>query len=199
MWSWIIKVTVVSLLLIFLIHYLYTFFKTTLTAPKLKDLVNKPQAKYNTIYTSLQNTADGSGGDGGREGGRSGSEASKNLSMKDELLKYVRELSVGTDSTSGGVSAVNTKTNNNINMVKSGDNMSNGNIIMPQNETTSIYSPTNILSDTGANGISTRVNNNNKYMRDVNNISSHPTSATSTIDFGTPDMSSSYSSTYSPY
>jgi hypothetical protein len=59
MWSWIIKVTIFSLLLIFLIHYLYTFFKTTLTAPKLKDLVNKPQAKYNTIYKSLQNTADG--------------------------------------------------------------------------------------------------------------------------------------------
>jgi hypothetical protein len=198
MWSWIIKVTVVSLLLIFLIHYLYTFLKTTLTAPKLKDLVNKPQAKYNTIYTSLQNTADSGGGGGGSGGG--GGEASKNLSMKDELLKYVRELSVGTDSTSGGVSAVNGKTNNNnINMVKPSENMSSSNIIMPQNETTSIYSPTNILSDTGANGISTRVNNNNKYMRDINNISSHPTSATSTIDFGTPDMSSSYSSTYSPY
>ena len=58
MWSWIIKVTLISLLLIFLLHYLYSFFKITLTAPKLKDLVNKPEAKYNTIYKSLQSTSD---------------------------------------------------------------------------------------------------------------------------------------------
>jgi hypothetical protein len=79
------------------------------------------------------------------------------------------------------------------------DGLSNGNIIMPQNETTSIYSATNILSDNGANGISTRVNNNTKYMRDINNVSSHPTSSASTLDYGTPSMSSSYSSAYSPY
>ena len=58
MWGWIIKVTLISLLLIFLLHYLYSFFKTNLTSPKLKDLVNKPQAKYNTIYNSLKSAGD---------------------------------------------------------------------------------------------------------------------------------------------
>ena len=58
MWSWIIKVTMISLLLIFLLHYLYSFFKTMLTSPKLKDLVNKPQEKYNTIYNSLKSAGD---------------------------------------------------------------------------------------------------------------------------------------------
>ena len=198
MWSWIIKVTLFSLLLIFLIHYLYSFFKTTLTSPKLKDLVNKPQAKYNTIYKSLQNTSDGGSAnlgdrhDGdGDGGGNNNTNISKASNMKSELMKYVKELS----SVSGSTSGHDSVTNSNMNY----DGLSNGNIIMPQNETTSIYSPANILSDTGANGISTRVNNNTKYMRDINNVSSHPTSATSPLDYGTPSMSSSYSSSYSPY
>ena len=211
MWSWIIKVTIFSLLLIFLIHYLYTFFKTTLTAPKLKDLVNKPQAKYNTIYKSLQNTADGGSANledrDDRDSGGNGSNAnnivaSKNSDMKSELMKYVKELSTGSGgSGSTSVSELQNRAPNDTTVLPNMnyDGLSNGNIIMPQNETTSIYSPTNILSDTGANGISTRVNNNTKYMRDINNISSHPTSVTSMLDYGTPSMSSSYSSTYSPY
>jgi hypothetical protein len=206
MWSWIIKVTIFSLLLIFLIHYLYTFFKTTLTAPKLKDLVNKPQAKYNTIYKSLQNTADGRSANLGDrddgDGGGNNKTVSKNLDMKSELMKYVKELSTGSGgSPSTSVSELQNRSPNDATVLPNMnyDGLSNGNIIMPQNEITSIYSATNILSDTGANGISTRVNNNTKYMRDINNVSSHPTSSVSALDYGTPSMSSSYSSAYSPY
>ena len=208
MWSWIIKVTIFSLLLIFLIHYLYSFFKTTLTAPKLKDLVNKPQAKYNTIYDSLQNTADGGSAnlgdrdDGAGAGGGKNIIASKNSNMKSELMKYVKELSTGSGgSGSTSISDLQNRAPNDVTILPNMnyDGLSNGNIIMPQNETTSIYSATNILSDNGANGMSTRVNNNTKYMRDTNNVSSHPTSATSALDYGTPSMSSSYSSSYSPY
>jgi hypothetical protein len=196
MWSWIIKVTIFSLLLIFLIHYLYAFFKTTLTSPKLKDLVNKPQAKYNTIYKSLQNTLDGGSlnlGDG--DDGNNNSTLSKTSNMKSELMKYVKELSSSSSSSSDVITSNYTVTPSTMNY----DGLSNSNIIMPQNEANSIYSPAIILSDTGANGTSTRVNNNTKYMRDINNISSHPTSVTSVLDYGTPTMSSSYSSSYSPY
>jgi len=206
MWSWIIKVTLFSLLLIFLIHYLYSFFKTTLTSPKLKDLVNKPQVKYNTIYKSLQNTSDGGSAnlgdrhDGDGDGrGNNNTNVSKASNMKSELMKYVKELSSVSGSTSGYETQNRGKNETVANSSMNYDGLSNSNIIMPQNETTSIYSPANILSDTGANGISTRVNNNTKYMRDINNISSHPTSATSPLDYGTPSMSSSYSSSYSPY
>jgi hypothetical protein len=209
MWSWIIKVTIFSLLLIFLIHYLYTFFKTTLTSPKLKDLVNKPQAKYNTIYNSLQNMADGGSANLGDrddgDGGGNSKTVSKNSNMKSELMKYVKELSTGSGGSGGsGSTSVPDLQNRGPNDAAilpnmNYDGLSNGNIIMPQNETTSIYSPTNILSDNGANGISTRVNNNTKYMRDINNVSSHPTSSVSALDYGTPSMSSSYSSSYSPY
>ena len=39
----------ISLILIILVHYLFTFFMTNLTIPKVKDLVNKPQQQYETI------------------------------------------------------------------------------------------------------------------------------------------------------
>ena len=50
---WSIKVTILSLILIFVFHNLYGFFKHTLTTPKIKDLVNKPQKKYDEIKSSL--------------------------------------------------------------------------------------------------------------------------------------------------
>lgn len=54
--SWTIRWILFSLVLIFLIHYLYTFFKTTLTVPKVKDLVNKPTEKYNEILNTIKST-----------------------------------------------------------------------------------------------------------------------------------------------
>ena len=54
--SWTIRWILFSLVLIFLIHYLYIFFKTTLTVPKVKDLVNKPTEKYNEILNTIKST-----------------------------------------------------------------------------------------------------------------------------------------------
>jgi hypothetical protein len=54
MWYWIIKVSILSLVFIFLLHYLYSFFISTLTVPKVKDLVTLPQKKYNEMFDLLQ-------------------------------------------------------------------------------------------------------------------------------------------------
>jgi hypothetical protein len=54
MWYWIVKVSILSLVFIFLLHYLYSFFISTLTIPKIKDLVTLPQKKYNEMFDSLQ-------------------------------------------------------------------------------------------------------------------------------------------------
>ena len=54
---WIIQITVISILLIFLVHHLINFFKSTLTVPKIKDLVNTPKQKYENMYNIIkQNT-----------------------------------------------------------------------------------------------------------------------------------------------
>jgi hypothetical protein len=56
MLSWIIQITIVSIILIFLVHYLFNFFKETLTVPKIKDLVNVPNKKYENIFNIISKT-----------------------------------------------------------------------------------------------------------------------------------------------
>jgi uncharacterized protein (UPF0147 family) len=53
---WIIQITLISIILIFLVHHLIHFFKTTLTVPKLKDLVNSPTEKYENIFNIIKKT-----------------------------------------------------------------------------------------------------------------------------------------------
>lgn len=55
MLSWIIQITIISIILIFLVHHLINFFKSTLTVPKIKDLVNNPIKNYENIYNIINN------------------------------------------------------------------------------------------------------------------------------------------------
>lgn len=60
MLSWAIQTTIISLVIIFLIHSIYRYLKETLTIPKVKDLVNKPNEKYEEIYKIInQNNNNG--------------------------------------------------------------------------------------------------------------------------------------------
>ena len=54
MLSWVIQITFISIILIFLVHHLINFFKSTLTVPKIKDLVNMPTQKYENMYNIIQ-------------------------------------------------------------------------------------------------------------------------------------------------
>ena len=56
MFSWIIQISIISIIFIFLVHHLLCFFKTTLTVPKMKDLVNSPARKYQDIFDTITNT-----------------------------------------------------------------------------------------------------------------------------------------------
>uniref|UniRef100_A0A6C0I8F1 Uncharacterized protein n=1 Tax=viral metagenome TaxID=1070528 RepID=A0A6C0I8F1_9ZZZZ len=53
MLAWIIQISIISLIFIFLVHHLIGFFKTTLTVPKIKDLVNSPSQKYQHIFNTI--------------------------------------------------------------------------------------------------------------------------------------------------
>lgn len=56
MLSWTIQITIISIVLIFLVHHLINFFKSTLTVPKIKDLVNTPIQKYQNMYDIINNS-----------------------------------------------------------------------------------------------------------------------------------------------
>ena len=107
MWYWIIKVSILSLVFIFLIHYLYSFFISTLTVPKVKDLVTLPQNKYNEMFDSLQQQQQ-------QQmllqpvqrinGNNENSANTSTQSMKEDLIHFLKDLGSGSSSTSASAS-----------------------------------------------------------------------------------------------
>ena len=59
-----LKWILISLTLIFLVHHLYMFLLNTLTVPKIKDLVNKPNQQYKDIFDTLNASGAGASGAG---------------------------------------------------------------------------------------------------------------------------------------
>jgi len=51
---YVLKQTIVSIILILVVHYIFDYFKNNLTNPKVKDLVNKPKEQYKEIYESIK-------------------------------------------------------------------------------------------------------------------------------------------------
>jgi hypothetical protein len=57
---WIVQITIISIVLIFLVHHLINFFKSTLTVPKIKDLVNTSPQKYENMYNIIKKKSNSS-------------------------------------------------------------------------------------------------------------------------------------------
>ena len=55
MLSFVIQISVISIIFIFLVHHLLMFFKSTLTVPKIKDLVNTSPQKYENMFNVISN------------------------------------------------------------------------------------------------------------------------------------------------
>lgn len=55
MFIWALKISILSVVFIFLVHYLINFFKNNLTVPKIKDLVNVSAQKYDNMYSVIGN------------------------------------------------------------------------------------------------------------------------------------------------
>ena len=101
----ILKWSIISLTIIYLIHHLYMFFLNTLTVPKVKDLVNKPTEQYDEIFKTLQNSSSSdminsnSNGNGNGNGNRNrkqnkhkNNETLSDDKMTEELSSFLNEL-----------------------------------------------------------------------------------------------------------
>jgi hypothetical protein len=102
MLPWIIQMSVISLILIVLVHYLFTFFKTNLTIPKVKDLVNKPRKQYEALFDTMKDTTIHHRMPESEytnmnininENVKMDVSKSESISMKNELKNYLKELS----------------------------------------------------------------------------------------------------------
>ena len=121
MWYWIIKVSILSFVFMFLLHYIYSFFISTLTIPKVKDLVTLPQQKYDELFNSLHlqhnkftNDNINMNNNGNREPASAFStttmkmqSAPKQQAMKDELIKFMKEISHNNTNTNSNAVADN--------------------------------------------------------------------------------------------
>lgn len=47
---------IISLIIIIILHNIFIFFKNNLTAPKIKDFIEKPSKDYEDIYKIINNT-----------------------------------------------------------------------------------------------------------------------------------------------
>jgi hypothetical protein len=96
MW-WIIQNILFSACLIIMIHYLYIYFETTLTTPKVKDLIRGQKQEYKSLLESINKKID-------HPTSISSSSSSSSLptetlgimqssdDMKSDLKEYVREI-----------------------------------------------------------------------------------------------------------
>lgn len=110
MLSWIIQMSIISIVFIFLIHHLLSFFKTTLTVPKVKDLVNSPSQKYQHIFDTLSKSQTSSSSSSSYTNidllpseDINASSLSSSSSMKNELKTFLKKQLNSEDSSSMNV------------------------------------------------------------------------------------------------
>ena len=92
MLAWIIQFSFLSLILIFLVHHLFVFFKDTLTIPKTKDLVNTPTRKYENMFQAMEKNSKNANTELDLGIGKIDIDDMNN--MKDELKNYFRSQSI---------------------------------------------------------------------------------------------------------
>ena len=108
MLSWVIQITIVSIILIFLVHHLINFFKSTLTVPKIKDLVNTPTQKYENMYNIINNNQSN------RENEYSLIDLlpkKEEVNMKDELKNFLKSQLSNSKTSGTDISALDSMSN----------------------------------------------------------------------------------------
>ena len=91
---WVLQVTLCSIIFILLVHNIIHFLKTTLTVPKVKDLVNVRNQKYENIYNIVnekQPEYSYSIDDLLPKNENENSSGSASASMKDELKNFLKK------------------------------------------------------------------------------------------------------------
>lgn len=82
---------VISLLLIIVIHYLYTYFKETLTNPIEKQIIQQTQEKYDEIY-KLSQPSQALQSQSSKKEKKIKTQSKKNSNMEDELNNFIETL-----------------------------------------------------------------------------------------------------------
>ena len=94
-----------SFTIIYIVHYLYNYFRDTLTTRRVLDYVEQPKKEYRDIYKTIYASSSGAGNAGSATGLSSNNDTSTSLHtpppastkdkerMKNELKQYMKTLS----------------------------------------------------------------------------------------------------------
>ena len=113
MLGWIIQIAIISFIFIYLVHHLLNFFKNMLTVPKVKDLVDSPNKKYEDIFATLNNTNKSFSNNNSNSNSSfteidllpssSTNKDSSNTDMKDELKNFLKKQLNSNDNSNNNV------------------------------------------------------------------------------------------------
>ena len=114
MLGWIIQIAIISFIFIYLVHHLLNFFKNMLTVPKVKDLVDSPNKKYEDIFATLNNTNKSFSNNNSNSNSNnsfteidllpsSSNKDSSNTDMKDELKNFLKKQLNSNDNSNNSV------------------------------------------------------------------------------------------------
>lgn len=95
-----VKNILLSVVIIFFLHYIYNYFKCSLTTPKIKDLVNKPQIQYDEIISVIKKKVEQKPIEKPEENPTENPTENRIKSdMKNELKKYMNQLNDDNEET----------------------------------------------------------------------------------------------------
>ena len=88
----IIYTSIVSLIVIYIAHYLYEYFKKNLTTPKIKDLINRPKQEYSAMYDIINKNSGDNGTSNNNNNNLSNEYNINSREIKDELADFFNDL-----------------------------------------------------------------------------------------------------------
>ncbi len=89
---YLLKTIILSLIFILIVHNLYIYFINTLTVPKVKDLIDTPNKKYEEIFKKLNDNVEKTSERKNKTKNLNENTLKKNnasSSMKNELLNFL--------------------------------------------------------------------------------------------------------------
>ena len=99
----ILKISILSFILIFVIHNILLYLQKTLTTPKLKDLVNNPNQQYKVIYETINNNNNNSNNSNNSNNNNNNSNNNSNNNtdnnIKSELDNYLNDVTNNLNNT----------------------------------------------------------------------------------------------------
>ena len=88
----ILYTSIISFIVIYIAHYLYEYFKTNLTTPRIKDLINRPKMEYAAMYDIINKNNPNNSNNSNNSNNPNNEYNINSTEIKDELNSFFNDL-----------------------------------------------------------------------------------------------------------